>query len=84
MRRYLVTQGREGIPAVRIGTALRIPRTGLVDLLLSTPTPIASGVGTTCSTVASQLLAGVNIDNRGLDLIEPNHIQFSRRAVQRP
>jgi hypothetical protein len=38
-RRYLATQGREGIPAVRIGTALRIPRTGLVDLLLSTPAP---------------------------------------------
>jgi hypothetical protein len=39
VRRYLASQGREGIPAVRIGTALRIPRTGLVELLLSPPAP---------------------------------------------
>ena len=35
VRRYLATGGREGIPAVRIGSAIRIPRAGLVDLLLS-------------------------------------------------
>ena len=39
VRRYLATDGREGIPAVRIGTALRIPRTGLVDLLLAAAPP---------------------------------------------
>jgi hypothetical protein len=39
VRRYLASEGREGIPAVRIGTALRIPRTGLVDLLLAAPIP---------------------------------------------
>jgi hypothetical protein len=39
VRRYLASEGREGIPAVRIGTALRIPRTGLVDLLLAATAP---------------------------------------------
>jgi hypothetical protein len=39
VRRYLASEGREGIPAVRIGTAIRIPRTGLVDLLLAAPAP---------------------------------------------
>ena len=39
VRRYLATGGREGIPAVRIGSAIRIPRAGLVDLLLSAPAP---------------------------------------------
>ena len=34
VRRYLATGGREGIPAVRIGSAIRIPRAGLVDLML--------------------------------------------------
>jgi hypothetical protein len=43
VRRYLATNGREGIPAVRIGTALRIPRAGLVDLL-STPAPPSNDV----------------------------------------
>jgi hypothetical protein len=38
-RRYLTTAGREGIPAVRIGGALRIPRTALVEMLLATPPP---------------------------------------------
>ena len=32
VRRYLATGGREGIPAVRIGSAIRVPRAGLVDL----------------------------------------------------
>jgi hypothetical protein len=35
VRRYLASGGREGIPAVRIGGAIRIPRAGLVDLLLA-------------------------------------------------
>jgi Helix-turn-helix domain len=39
VRRYLATGGRGGIPAVRIGSAIRIPRAGLVDLLLSAPGP---------------------------------------------
>jgi hypothetical protein len=39
VRRYLATGGREGIPAVRIGGAIRIPRAGLVDLLLAAPAP---------------------------------------------
>ena len=39
VRRYLATGGREGIPAVRIGSAIRVPRAGLVDLLLSAPAP---------------------------------------------
>ena len=43
VRRYLATQGREGIPVVRIGTAVRIPRTGLVDLLLLTPATSSRG-----------------------------------------
>ena len=33
-RRYLATGGSEGIPAVRIGSAIRVPRAGLVDLML--------------------------------------------------
>ena len=37
VRRYLATDGREGIPAVRIGSAIRIPRAGLVDLMLGRP-----------------------------------------------
>ena len=37
VRRYLATDGREGIPAVRIDSAIRIPRAGLVDLMLSAP-----------------------------------------------
>jgi hypothetical protein len=46
VRRYLASEGREGIPAVRIGTALRIPRTGLVELLLAAaaPTPVDATV----------------------------------------
>lgn len=43
VRRYLATGGREGIPAVRIGGAIRIPRAGLVDLLLAAPAPSAGG-----------------------------------------
>ena len=39
VRRYLATDGREGIPAVRIGSAIRIPRAGLVDLMLAAPAP---------------------------------------------
>jgi hypothetical protein len=42
VRRYLATDGREGIPAVRIGSAIRIPRAGLVDLMLAAPAPVAS------------------------------------------
>src|SRR4249919_3051012 len=37
IRRYLATGGREGIPAVRIGSAIRVPRAGLVDLMLAAP-----------------------------------------------
>jgi hypothetical protein len=39
VRRFLASGGREGIPAVRIGGAIRIPRAGLVDLLLAAPAP---------------------------------------------
>ncbi len=39
VRRYLATDGREGIPAIRIGSAIRIPRAGLVDVMLSAPVP---------------------------------------------
>jgi hypothetical protein len=42
VRRYLATGGREGIPAVRIGGALRVQRTALVELLLSAPAPTGS------------------------------------------
>jgi hypothetical protein len=42
VRRYLATDGREGIPAVRIGSAIRIPRAALVDLMLSAPAPDVS------------------------------------------
>ena len=42
VRRYLATGGREGIPAVRIGSAIRIPRAGLVDLMLAAPAPAVS------------------------------------------
>ena len=42
VRRYLATDGREGIPAVRIGSAIRIPRAGLVDLMLAAPARVAS------------------------------------------
>jgi hypothetical protein len=42
VRRYLATEGQEGIPAVRIGSAIRIPRAGLVDLMLAAPAPVAS------------------------------------------
>jgi hypothetical protein len=43
VRRYLATGGREGIPAVRIGSAIRVPRVGLVDLMLAAPAPAVSG-----------------------------------------
>jgi hypothetical protein len=42
VRRYLATDGREGIPAVRIGSAIRIPRAGLVDLMLASPAQATS------------------------------------------
>ena len=42
VRRYLATDGREGVPAVRIGSAIRIPRVGLVDLMLAAPAPAVS------------------------------------------
>ena len=42
VRRYLATDGQEGIPAVRIGSAIRVPRAGLVDLLLAAPAPAGS------------------------------------------
>ena len=45
VRRYLATGGREGIPAVRIGSAIRIPRAGLVDLMLAAPAPPRSESG---------------------------------------
>src|SRR5947208_4870675 len=45
-RRYLATGGREGIPAVRIGGALRIPRIALVEMLLASPAPtVTDGTG---------------------------------------
>jgi hypothetical protein len=46
VRRYLATDGREGIPAVRIGSAIRIPRAGLADLVLAAPAPAVSGPAT--------------------------------------
>ena len=42
VRRYLDSDGREGIPAVCIGSAIRVPRAGLVDLMLAAPAPAAS------------------------------------------
>jgi hypothetical protein len=50
-RRYLATAGREGIPAVRIGGALRIPRTALVEMLLASPAPTVTD-GTALHAVA--------------------------------
>ena len=44
VRRYLATGGREGILAIRIGSAIRIPRASLVDLLLSAPAPQCSAI----------------------------------------
>jgi hypothetical protein len=44
VRRYLATAGRGGIPAIRIGSAIRVPRVGLVDLMLAVPVPVVSGV----------------------------------------
>ena len=32
-RRYEATQGREGLPVVRLGRLLRVPRAGLLALL---------------------------------------------------
>ncbi len=32
-RQYLVTEGREGLPVVRLGRSLRVPRAGLLRLL---------------------------------------------------
>jgi len=45
IRCYLATGGREGIPAVRIGSAIRVPRAGLVDLMLAAA-PTESGPAT--------------------------------------
>ena len=42
VRRYLATGGREGIPAVRIGSVIRVPRAGLIDLMLAAPAPTLS------------------------------------------
>ena len=56
VRRYLATDGREGIPAVRIGSAIRIPRAGLVDMMLAAPAPVGSVAPTlhAVTAVASQ------------------------------
>ncbi len=32
-RQYLATEGREGLPVVRLGRSLRVPRAGLLRLL---------------------------------------------------
>src|SRR5207253_10175266 len=50
-RRYLATAGREGIPAVRIGGALRIPRTALVEMFFASPAPTVTD-GTALQAVA--------------------------------
>jgi hypothetical protein len=42
VRRYLATGGREGIPAVRIGSVIRVPRAGLIDLMRAAPAPTLS------------------------------------------
>jgi hypothetical protein len=39
VRRNLATGGREGIPALRIGSVIRVPRAGLIDLMLAAPAP---------------------------------------------
>jgi hypothetical protein len=44
VRRYFATGGREGIPAVRIGSVVRIPRTALVELLASVTVPTSADV----------------------------------------
>lgn len=36
VRRFHVTHGREGIPSVRIGRSLRIPRSALLHLIAAT------------------------------------------------
>jgi hypothetical protein len=46
VRRYLATGGREGIPALRIGSAIRVPRAGLVDLMLAAAAPVVSELAT--------------------------------------
>jgi hypothetical protein len=43
VRRYLATGGREGVPAIRIGSTIRVPRAALVDLMLSAAAPACSG-----------------------------------------
>jgi hypothetical protein len=59
VRRYLATGGREGIPAVRIGSVSRIPRTALVELLAAVSVPgdadasLLRAVVDTSSSVAS-------------------------------
>jgi hypothetical protein len=45
VRRYLATNGREGIPAVRIGSVLRVPRTALIELLAAVTIPSGVDVG---------------------------------------
>jgi hypothetical protein len=42
--RYFATGGREGVPAVRIGSVVRIPRTALVELLASVTVPTSADV----------------------------------------
>jgi hypothetical protein len=44
VRRYLATSGQEGIPAVRIGSVVRVPRTALVELLASVTVPTSADV----------------------------------------
>jgi hypothetical protein len=46
VRRYLATGGRAGIPAVRIGSTIRVPRAGLVDLMLAASAPATSELPT--------------------------------------
>jgi hypothetical protein len=64
VRRYLATGGREGIPAVRIGSVLRIPRTALVELLATVTVPsgadasLLRAVVDTPSSVASSPRSG--------------------------
>jgi hypothetical protein len=42
VRRYLATGGLEGIPAVRIGAVIRVPRAGLIELMVAAPAPTLS------------------------------------------
>jgi hypothetical protein len=64
VRRYLATGGREGVPAIRIGCTIRVPRSALVDLMVSAAAPAGSGQALHAVTPSSSQRTSTNRTRR--------------------